>query len=86
MASDATFDTLQRVAHTLGVPVDAFSDPSTKCQIGSAAQALQDRIDLLQIFAQIEDPSVRRECIAFIRAKASRPSRPISVPLLADQT
>ncbi|WP_342111445.1 hypothetical protein [Methylobacterium sp. SI9] len=84
MASDATSDTLQRVAHALGVPVDAFFDPSAKCQIGSAAQALQDRMDLLEIFAQIEDPSVQRECIEFVRAKALRPSRPISMPLLAD--
>lgn len=84
MASDATSNTLRRVAHALGVPVNAFSDPSVKHQIGSVAQGIQDSSEMLAIFAKIEDPQVRRECIEFVRSKMSYSSQTAFMPPVAD--
>ena len=86
MAIDEDPGVLQQIARLLNVPTSAFYDPRETRAIGPVAQVAQESSELLEAFAQISDPQVRRECIKFVRAKMSSSSRPTGIALTADQT
>lgn len=69
MVSDDDSDILRQIARLLDVPTSALHDPRGERIAGYRAQAAQERQELLEAFAQISDPQVRRECIKFVRAK-----------------
>lgn len=81
MAKDDDLNVLGRIARLLDVPVSAFYEP---CATNAIAPSAQENSDLLEAFALIKDPQVRRECLDFVRAKAHG-SRASAMPPKSDQ-
>lgn len=74
MTDNRAHATLRRIADALGMAPTDFFDPGTSCSAGSAALAAQEAAELLESFAQITDPTIRRACLDFVRAK--KPGQP----------
>lgn len=85
MASDDDPDTLRQIARLLGVPTSAFYDLGETWRGGTAGEAARDSAELIGAFARISDPAVRRECIAFVKAKAHGSCGADHTPPVADQ-
>lgn len=67
MTDDGTRCHLHQIARALDVPVSFFMDGSATPPWRPPLLASPEVVEILELLAQITDPEVLRECIAFIR-------------------
>lgn len=72
MTDDDEADVLRQIARALDVSVSVFQGRDTGLANGPAGRTAEATAELLDAFAQIADPLVHRECIAFVQRCVSR--------------
>jgi len=71
MTDTRTHATLRRISDALGMAPADFFGPDTLGSTGSPKPTAQEAAELLEAFTQITDPTIRRECLNFVRARVS---------------
>ena len=69
MTDNRTHATLRRISDALGVKPTEFFGQDASSQTGSVLLTAQEAAELLEAFALITDPAIRRVCLDFVRAK-----------------
>lgn len=69
MNTDRTNATLQKIAALLDLPTSAFHTAHRPIPGDSSHTTLRQTAELLEAFATITDPNIRRDCIAFVQSR-----------------